>query len=91
MLATIKIPIKSTSLLSFIFFFSGASAIIYQVVWQRILTTYYGVGAISIVLIVSVYMAGLGIGALFGGFLAERVKNKITLYFVVDAVCPGKL
>ncbi len=84
MLTTIKFPIRVTSLLSFIFFFSGASAIIYQVVWQRILTTYYGVGAVSIVLIVSVYMAGLGIGALFGGVLAERVKNKITLYFVVE-------
>lgn len=84
MLNSIKVPIRLTSLLSFIFFFSGASAIIYQVVWQRILTTYYGVGAISITLIVSVYMAGLGIGALFGGFLSERVKNKITLYFVVE-------
>ena len=73
-----------TLLLSLIFFFSGASAIIYQVAWQRILTTYYGVGAISIVLIVSVYMAGLGIGSLLGGFLAERVKNKISLYFMVE-------
>jgi len=81
---SLKMPISVTSLLSFIFFFSGASAIIYQVAWQRILTTYYGVGAISIVLIVSVYMAGLGIGSLLGGFLAERVKNKISLYFVVE-------
>ena len=84
MLTTNKMPIAVTSLLSFIFFFSGASAIIYQVAWQRILTTYYGVGAISIVLIVSVYMAGLGIGSLLGGFLAERVKNKISLYFIVE-------
>jgi predicted membrane-bound spermidine synthase len=84
MISTKKLPIKLTSLLAFIFFFSGASAIIYQVVWQRILTIYYGVGAISIALIVSVYMAGLGIGALFGGYLSERAKNKILLYFVVE-------
>ena len=84
MLSTKNASIKLTTLLSFIFFFSGASAIIYQVVWQRILTIYYGVGAISIALIVSVYMAGLGIGALFGGYLSERVKNKIMLYFVVE-------
>ena len=77
-------PVKLTSLLSFIFFFSGFAALMYQVVWQRLLTLHYGVGAISIALIVSVYMFGLGIGALFGGFLAERIKNKIFLYFIVE-------
>ena len=79
-----KIPVKLTSLLSFIFFFSGFAALMYQVAWQRLLTVYYGVGSISITLIVSVYMVGLGLGALFGGFLAERSKNKIILYFVVE-------
>lgn len=76
--------IKLTSLLLFIFFFSGFAALMYQVAWQRLLTVHYGVGAISITLIVSVYMFGLGIGALFGGFLAERIKNKIVLYFTVE-------
>ena len=71
-------------LLKFVFFFSGFSSLIYQVVWQRLLTTYYGVGSISITLIVSVYMFGLGLGALLGGFLAERVKARITLYFLVE-------
>lgn len=79
-----KLPIRLTSLLSFIFFFSGFAALIYQVAWQRLLTVHYGVGAISITLIVSVYMFGLGVGALFGGFLAERIKDKFTLYFAVE-------
>jgi hypothetical protein len=51
-----NMPIRPTALLSFIFFFSGFSALIYQVVWQRLLTVHYGVGPISITLIVSVYM-----------------------------------
>jgi len=71
-------------MLKVIFFFSGFSSLIYQVVWQRLLTTYYGVGSISITLIVSVYMFGLGLGALLGGFLAEQVKARITLYFLVE-------
>jgi len=29
-------------------------------------------------------MVGLGLGALFGGYLAERGGNKITLYFVIE-------
>ncbi len=71
-------------LLSLIFFFSGFAALIYQIVWQRILTLYYGVGTISITLIVSVYMFGLGVGALWGGILAERIRQKILLYFIIE-------
>lgn len=75
---------KVTSLLSFIFFFSGFAALMYQVAWQRLLTVHYGVGTISITIIVSVFMFGMGLGALYGGYLAERVKNLFTLYFIVE-------
>src|SRR6516165_711480 len=75
-------------LLSSVFLFSGLSALIYQVVWQRLLATYYGVGPISIALIVSVYMAGLGIGALLGGHLSERLQRRVIVYCVVE-VCIG--
>ncbi len=84
---------KLVVLLSTIFFLSGFASLIYQVVWQRLLTVHYGVGMISIAIIVSVYMFGLGIGALLGGALAERVKNRILLYFVVEMLigCFGLL
>ena len=75
---------KLTSFLSFIFFFSGFASLIYQVVWQRILTLHYGMASISITIIVSVYMLGLGIGALFGGLIVERYTNRILLYFFVE-------
>jgi predicted membrane-bound spermidine synthase len=75
---------RLTALLGFIFFFSGFASLIYQVVWQRLLTLHYGVGTVSITIIVSVYMLGLGAGALVGGRLAERVTKKIFLYFIVE-------
>jgi predicted membrane-bound spermidine synthase len=78
---------KAITLLSFVFFFSGAAALMYQVAWQRLLTVYYGVGSISIALIVSVYMFGLGFGALIGGYIAEHIKilkNKILFYFFIE-------
>ena len=67
--------------LSFIFFLSGFASLIYQVVWQRLLTLHYGVGSIAITLIVSVYMFGLGVGALIGGYLAERYQTKSVVVF----------
>jgi len=75
---------RIASFLSFIFFFSGFASLMYQIAWQRLLTLYYGVGTISITLIVSVYMFGLGVGALIGGALAERIHDKLRLYFVVQ-------
>ena len=73
-------------LLTVVFFLSGFSNLIYQVCWQRVLTLYYGVGSISITLVVSIFMFGLGIGALLGGFLAERFKNRILLFFVIESL-----
>jgi predicted membrane-bound spermidine synthase len=66
-----------------VFFFSGFAALLYQVVWQRWLVFYTGISSLSISLIVSAFMAGLGLGYLVGGNLADRsAKNKPILYFV---------
>ena len=75
---------RTARLLIPIFFFSGLSSLVYQVVWQRLLTLHYGVGAVSTTLIVSVYMLGLGLGALLGGRLSERVKNGLLAYCGIE-------
>jgi hypothetical protein len=59
----IRFPDSVTRLvLSILFFFSGTAALIYQVMWQRMLFTLFGVDLESITIIVSVFMFGLGIG-----------------------------
>ena len=50
-----------------LFFISGFSALIYQIVWQRALFTIYGVNIQSVTVIVTVFMLGLGLGSLAGG------------------------
>ena len=55
-----------------LFFVSGAAALIYQVCWQRLLFTSFGVDIESVTIIVSAFMLGLGLGALAGGQLADR-------------------
>jgi predicted membrane-bound spermidine synthase len=56
-----------------VFFLSGASALVYQVAWQRVLALHSGVGLYSIAMIVAAFMAGLGIGSLLGGRASARV------------------
>lgn len=76
---------KMLSNLAAIFFISGLSALIYQVCWQRLLFTGFGVDLTSITVIVSVFMAGLGIGAFFGGRIADKFsKNIIILFCLIE-------
>ncbi len=76
---------RVVTLLFAIFFFSGFASLIYQVAWQRLMSVHYGIGAISISLIVSVFMFGLGLGALLGGRLAERSPDPYALCAAVEA------
>jgi predicted membrane-bound spermidine synthase len=62
-------------LLGVAFFLSGAAALVYQVVWQRILTQHTGIGVLSVALIVAAFMAGLGLGSHLGGILSARVSR----------------
>ena len=52
--------------LSLLFFVSGGVALMYQMVWQRVLFAAFGINTESVTIIVSVFMFGLGIGALCG-------------------------
>lgn len=63
------------------FFLSGAAALIYQSAWQRLLQALVGVDIESATLVVSVFMLGLGLGAAFGGWLADRQPQRLLLAF----------
>ncbi len=75
---------RVAAILASVFFFSGFAALLYQVAWQRILTVHFGVGTISITLIVSVYMFGLGLGSLFGAVISERIARRIRFYYFLE-------
>jgi spermidine synthase len=57
----------------FLFALSGAAALVYQVVWQRLLVLVTGVGLYSVALIVSVLMFGLGLDSHLGGNFSRRL------------------
>ncbi len=62
---------------------SGFSALVYQVAWQRILAIHSGVGIYSVALIVSAFMAGLGIGSLAGARVVHAKKGNVALLMFV--------
>ena len=64
-----------------LFFASGAAALLYQIAWQRTLFGWYGVDLDSVSVIVPIFMLGLGIGAIVGGWLADYFQFKRILVF----------
>jgi len=72
-----------------VLFFSGFSSLIYQVVWQRVLTQEVGVDAISIAITISIFMLGLGLGSLLGGFLTTRIDARLPLVYGLLEIALG--
>jgi MFS family permease len=68
-------------LLGLLFLASGVAALLYQVAWQRTLFGWFGVDLDSVSVIVSIFMMGLGGGALVGGWLADRFPARRILIF----------
>lgn len=66
-------------LVALAFFLSGAAALVYQVVWQRVLELSSGIGIYSVATIVAAFMAGLGIGSHAGSVLSTRLRPRQAL------------
>jgi len=53
-------------------FFSGAFAIVYQTIWFRQLSLTLGSTSFALTIILTTFMAGLGIGSLLFGKIADK-------------------
>ncbi|MGH1480676.1 MAG: fused MFS/spermidine synthase [Geminicoccales bacterium] len=69
-----------------IFFLAGIPSLIYQVIWQRLLTLYFGVDIYATTIVVVVFMLGLGIGSLIGGWMGDRVHAVSRVYAIVEVL-----
>jgi predicted membrane-bound spermidine synthase len=72
--------------LFFFFFISGFSSIIYQIAWQKLLFQNLGSDIESSTIIVSTFMAGLGTGALLGGYISSKFKNVIFYFCIFELI-----
>lgn len=64
-----------------LFFGSGMPALIYQIVWQRMLFAIYGVNSESVAVVVAAFLGGLGLGSLVGSWLSARYPRKAIWLF----------
>lgn len=77
------------ALLLGLFFASGASGLVYQVVWMRLLTLSLSVTVYAVATVLCAFMAGLGLGAALGGWLADRLRRPLVAYGVAELGIAG--
>ncbi|MGH7674868.1 MAG: fused MFS/spermidine synthase, partial [Gemmatimonadales bacterium] len=73
---------RSRSALAYrlLFFLSGATGLVYQVLWIRVLYHTFGSTIQSVTTVVAAYMGGLGLGAWWLGKRADRHPRPAALY-----------
>ena len=74
----------SNRLLFSAIFISGASALIYQLIWVRLLGLVFGVSSFAVATVVAVFLLGLGMGSYFFGRWSERARDPLRIYLYVE-------
>ena len=75
---------QTTRILYLLFFLSGATGLIYEIMWNRKLTLIFGATVYSVTTILTVFFAGLALGAYLIGRRVDRSRNPLYLYVALE-------
>ena len=67
-----------------LFFFSGVSSLVYQVVWARMLTVVFGTTLLATSTVLSAFMAGLALGSWILGRQVDLFKYPLRVFAVLE-------
>ena len=74
------------SLVATLFLISGATGLLYEVAFSKLLGYVFGATAYAVSAVLSAFMAGLALGAHFGGRNAGRVRRPLMAYGALEMV-----
>lgn len=80
------LPSTRVSAIGALFFFSGFSSLVYQVVWMRELALFFGSDIYSAAITLSAFMGGLSLGALLSSRITARIHRPLVAYGVIEIV-----
>ena len=77
---------KRTPIVYVFFLISGMTALVYEIIWTRMLTLVFGHTVYSVSVVLAAFMAGLGFGSYLWGYAIDRVpkKNPLLIYGLVE-------
>ncbi|HEY8794357.1 MAG TPA: hypothetical protein VIM15_05370, partial [Gemmatimonadaceae bacterium] len=72
------------TLLSLVFVLSGAAGLIYESIWTRYLGLFVGHGAYAQIIVLTIFLGGMSIGAFVVGKFSERLRDPLATYAYVE-------
>lgn len=67
-----------------LFFFSGFSALIYEIVWARLLGLVFGTSLEAISAVITAFMFGLALGSYFAGRHSDYIRKHLSAYAITE-------
>ncbi len=69
-----------------LFFLSGISGLIYESIWSRYIKQFVGSAATAQVLVLSLFMGGMSLGALLSGRFVARTRAPVVVYGIIEGL-----
>ncbi len=73
-------------LLYIAFILSGAAGLIYESIWSRYLGLFVGHSAYAQIIVLTIFLGGMAVGAIIAGQRSERVREPLLWYAIIEAV-----
>ena len=67
------------------FFLSGASGLIFEVIWSRLFSLVFGATTLAISTVLTAFMGGLALGSYLAGRIADRIRDPLKAYALAEA------
>src|SRR5689334_22862145 len=71
---------KRFRIISLCFFLSGATGLIYEVLWARMLGLVFGATTLAVSTVLAAFMGGLALGSALAGKVAARIRRPLSTY-----------
>ncbi|MGH7718441.1 MAG: fused MFS/spermidine synthase [Gemmatimonadaceae bacterium] len=74
------------ALLYIVFIISGAAGLMYESIWSRYLGLFVGHSAYAQIIVLTIFLGGMSLGAVLIGRRSEKLREPLVWYAVIEAV-----
>jgi predicted membrane-bound spermidine synthase len=74
------------ALLYIVFILSGAAGLFYESIWSRYLGLFVGHSAYAQIIVLTIFLGGMSLGAMLIGGRSERVREPLIWYAAIEAI-----
>src|SRR6185503_16758898 len=82
--STVRYSRSTIRLIGICFVLSGATGLIYEVLWARMLGLVFGATTLAVSTVLAAFMGGLALGSAVAGRLGDRIRRPLRVYGLIE-------